>query len=106
MTYDHEARSSYSVTVKADDGNAGTATVAVTITVTDVAEPPAAPAAPTVTATSASTTSVDVAWTAPANPGKPAISGYDRATGRAPAGAGPTARRTGATGARAPASRA
>ena len=44
VTYDHEARSSYSVTVKADDGNAGTATVAVTITVTDVAEPPAAPA--------------------------------------------------------------
>ena len=77
VTYDHEARSSYSVTVKADDGNAGTATVAVTITVTDVAEPPAAPSAPTVTATSASTTSVDVAWTAPANPGKPAISGYD-----------------------------
>ena len=77
VTYDHEARSSYSVTVKADDGNAGTATVAVTITVTDVAEPPAAPAAPAVTATSASTTSVDVTWTAPANPGKPAISGYD-----------------------------
>ena len=77
VTYDHEARSSYSVTVKADDGNAGTATIAVTITVTDVAEPPAAPAAPTVTATSASTTSVDVTWTAPANPGKPAISGYD-----------------------------
>ena len=77
VTYDHEARSSYSVTVKADDGNAGTATVAVTITVTDVAEPPAAPAAPTVTATSASTTSLDVTWTAPANSGKPAISGYD-----------------------------
>ena len=77
VTYDHEARSSYSVTVKADDGNAGTATIAVTITVTDVAEPPAAPAAPAVTATSASTTSVDVTWTAPANPGKPAISGYD-----------------------------
>ena len=77
VTYDHEAKSSYSVTVKADDGNAGNATVAVTITVTDVAEPPAPPAAPTVTATSASTTSVDVTWTAPANPGKPAISGYD-----------------------------
>ena len=77
VTYDHEAKSSYSVTVKADDGNAGTATIAVTITVTDVAEPPAAPAAPTVTATSASTTSLDVTWTAPANPGKPAISGYD-----------------------------
>ena len=77
VTYDHEARSSYSVTVKADDGNAGTATIAVTITVTDVAEPPAAPTAPAVTATSASTTSLDVTWTAPANPGKPAISGYD-----------------------------
>ena len=33
-------KSSYSVTVKADDGNGGSATVPVTITVTDVAEQP------------------------------------------------------------------
>ena len=40
VTYDHESKSSYSVTVKADDNNGGTATIDVTITVTDVEEPP------------------------------------------------------------------
>ncbi len=40
VTYDHESKSSYSVTVKADDNNGGTATIDVTITVTDVDEPP------------------------------------------------------------------
>ena len=41
MTYDYEGtKSSYSVTVKADDNNGGTATKQVTITVTDVNEPP------------------------------------------------------------------
>ena len=36
----HEARPSYSVTVRADDGKGGTATIEVTIRVTDVNEPP------------------------------------------------------------------
>ena len=40
VTYDHESKSSYSVTVKADDNNGGNATIDVTITVTDVDEPP------------------------------------------------------------------
>ena len=40
VTYDHETKSSYSVTVKADDNNGGTAAIDVTITVTDVDEPP------------------------------------------------------------------
>ena len=40
VTYDHESKSSYSVTVKADDNNGGTAAIDVTITVTDVNEPP------------------------------------------------------------------
>ena len=40
VTYDHESKSSYSVTVKADDNNGGTAAIDVTITVTDVDEPP------------------------------------------------------------------
>ena len=40
VTYDHETKSSYAVTVKADDSNGGTDTIAVTITVTDVNEPP------------------------------------------------------------------
>ena len=77
VTLDHEAEDTYEVTVKADDANGGTDTVAVTITVTDVAEPPAAPGAPTVAAAAGSTTALDVAWTAPANDGKPAIEHYD-----------------------------
>ena len=41
VTYDHETKSSYSVTVKADEKNGGIATidVTITITVTDVDEP-------------------------------------------------------------------
>ena len=38
--HDHEARSRYSVTVKADDGEGGTGTVAVTIEIADVEERP------------------------------------------------------------------
>ena len=76
VTYNHEAKSTHTVIVKADDGNGGTDTVTVTITVTDVAEPPGRPAAPSVSGTSGSTTSLDVTWTAPANTG-PAITSYD-----------------------------
>ena len=47
-----------------------------TITVTDVAEPPARPAAPSVSSVSGSTTSLSVIWTAPSNTG-PAITNYD-----------------------------
>ena len=74
--YDREAKASYAVRVKADDGNSGTDTVAVTITLTNVVEIPLAPVAPTVAATSGSTTSLDVSWTAPVNTGRPALSGY------------------------------
>ena len=76
VTYDHEAKSSYTVTVTASDGTASDV-MTVTITITDVNEPPVAPAAPTVTATSGSTTGLDVSWRAPANADKPAISSYD-----------------------------
>ncbi len=74
VTYDHEARSSYTVTVTADDGNSGSAVLTVNIAVTDVTEPPSAPAAPTFGA--ATTTSLAVNWVAPANTG-PAITDYD-----------------------------
>ena len=74
--YDREAKASYSVTVKASDPNGGSDTIAVTITVDNAVEKPVAPAAPTVTVTSGSTTSLDVSWTAPANTGRPALSGY------------------------------
>ena len=76
VTYNHEAKSTHTVVVKADDGNGGTDTVTVTIAVTDVDEPPGRPAAPTVSATAGSTTSLDVTWTAPTNTG-PAIASYD-----------------------------
>ena len=76
VTYDHETTPSYSVTLKADDDNGGTDTLAVTITVTDVEEPPGRPAAPSVTAVDGSTTSLSVNWTAPSNTG-PDIDNYD-----------------------------
>ena len=74
--YDRETKASYAVTVKADDGNGGTDTVAVTITLADAVEIPLAPGMPAVSATSGSTTSLDVSWTAPGNTGRPALSGY------------------------------
>ncbi|MCY3648573.1 MAG: fibronectin type III domain-containing protein, partial [Acidimicrobiaceae bacterium] len=76
-SYDHEGKNSYAVSVKVEDGNGGSDTVAVTISVTDEAEPPSAPAAPTVSATAGSTTELEVSWTAPSNTGKPAIASYD-----------------------------
>ena len=77
VTYDHELQPEYSVTVKADDSNGGTDTIAVTVNITDVAEPPSAPAAPTVSAVSDSSDSLSVSWTAPDNSGKPDIQSYD-----------------------------
>ena len=74
--YDREAKASYAVRVKADDGNSGTDTVAVTITLTNAVEIPLAPGMPAVSATSGSTTSLDVRWRPPANAGRPAITGY------------------------------
>ena len=77
VAYDHEAQSQYSVTVKADDGNGGTDTIAVTVNITDVNEPPSAPAEPTVEAVDGSSDSLSVTWTAPDNSGKPDIESYD-----------------------------
>ena len=78
VTYDHEATTnSYTVTVKADDGNDATDTIAVTISVTDVAEQPSKPAAPTVSAVSGSATSLTASWSAPGLNGGPALTGYE-----------------------------
>ncbi len=49
VIYNHEAADHHSVTLKADDSNGGTATIDVTIHVTDVDEPPARPPAPRLT---------------------------------------------------------
>ena len=84
------AVTSYAVTVEVGDGKdasgaadpAVDATIAVTVNVTDVAEPPSAPAAPVLTATA---TTLAAAWAEPDNTG-PAITGYDlhhRASGEA-----------------------
>ena len=75
VTYNHEEKSSYSVTVKADDGNGGSATIAVTLTISDVDEPPDSPGASTVTVTGSTTRKVT--WTTPATTGRPPINGYD-----------------------------
>ena len=72
----YEAKSTYSVTVKVNDGTVNV-TKAVTISVTDVAEPPDQPAAPTVSARAGTTDSLNVSWTAPANTGRPAIDDYN-----------------------------
>ena len=75
------AVTSHAVTVEVGDGKdasgaadpAVDATIAVTVNVTDVAEPPSAPAAPVLTATA---TTLAAAWAEPDNTG-PAITGYD-----------------------------
>ena len=77
VTYNHEAKASYTVIVKADDGNGGTDTVTVTITVTDVTEPPAAVSDVAAVPVPRTPTSLTVSWSAPNNAGKPAITGYD-----------------------------
>ena len=85
VSYDHEAKPSYTVTVTASDGT-DSADATVTISITDVDEPPVAPATPTVLAAAGSNTSLTVSWTAPANAGKPDIDSYDvqyRASGAA-----------------------
>ena len=76
VDYNHEAtKNSYSVTVKASDATAS-ATIDVTITVTDVDEQPDKPAKPTVTAVSGSATSLTATWVKPGLNGGPDITGY------------------------------
>ena len=75
--YNHEAKSSYSVRVKVEDGNSGSDTITVSLNVMDQDEAPLAPNTPSVTATTGSTASLDVSWAAPTNTGRPAITNYD-----------------------------
>ena len=73
----YETKSSYSLTVTATDSSGSTATKAVTVSVTDVNEPPAKPAIPTVgPASTNGHTSLSVSWNAPSNRG-PVITDYD-----------------------------
>ena len=70
---DYETVSSYSVVVNASDGEGGSASIQVSIAVTNVSEPPGRPRQPTVTG---GFQHLAVSWSAPDNPG-PAITGYD-----------------------------
>ena len=73
IVYDHEARSSYEVTVSVSDGEA-TASITVSIAVADEDEPPDAPV---VQVDTASPVSLEVTWLAPATSGRPAVRDYD-----------------------------
>ena len=84
--YDHEnpadadSNNVYLVTVTATGGTGARALTtdqAITVTVTDVDEPPSAPATPTVLASPGKSDSLLVGWTAPGNTGKPDIESYD-----------------------------
>ena len=74
-----EERSSYSLTVRVDDGRRtddSSATISVTISVRDEDESPSTPARPTVSGIAGSTSDVRVNWQPPTNPGPPIVD-YD-----------------------------
>ena len=75
--FDHEARARYQVTVRAEDDRGADGTVAVTVEVGNVDEPPDTPENPTVESEAGSKTNLSVRWDAPSNIGRPAITGYD-----------------------------
>ena len=76
-TYNHEAaKNEYEVKVRADDGR-DSATLAVTIRLTDVAERPAKPEKPTLSPISGSSTSLMASWVKPGRNGGPDITGYN-----------------------------
>ena len=77
VTYDHEAKSTYTVTVTAYHANCGTDDASVTINVNDVDEPPLAPAEPLTLPVPGAYYSIRVSWTPPDNTGRPDITGYD-----------------------------
>jgi len=62
VTYDYEAKASYSLTVAASDGNGGTASIAVTVNLTDVAEATPVTACTTSVGTLAATALYAGAW--------------------------------------------
>ena len=74
---DHEAKSMYSLSVRADDGNGGVDDIAVTINISDIEEQVGTIEMPVVLARQASTTSIDVSWREPDANGGPQIHGYE-----------------------------
>ena len=76
IAYDHEARDTYSVAVRATDGQGGRATIVVGIAVTDADEPPSAP--PDSVVAAPRDTALSVTWhAADDEAGKPPVSGYE-----------------------------
>ncbi len=67
----------YNVRVKVVDGQGGSASQSVTITVGDLPEVPSAPAPPKVTATRDSGLSLEVTWNEPRDTGKPPVTDYE-----------------------------
>lgn len=74
VVYDHEATPRYAFKVTASEPSGGTASIAVTVTVTDVDEPPGMPGAPRTEV--ASPTRLTLVWAAAENTGPP-IDRYD-----------------------------
>ena len=77
VTYDHEAKSTYTVTVTASDANCGADDATVTINVNDVNEPPSVPLEVVAHAVPRTYDQLFVRWTPPGNAGRPEITGYD-----------------------------
>ena len=72
--YDHEAKSSHEFNVQVQDGQGGSDSITVTVSIIDVSEPPGKPDAPT--SSSSTINSITIGWTEPDNTG-PAIIDYD-----------------------------
>ena len=77
VTYDHEAKSTYTVTVTASDANCGADDATVTINVNDVNEPPSVPLEVVAYPVPRIYDQIFVRWTPPGNAGRPDITGYD-----------------------------
>ena len=77
VTYDYETTPDYSVLVKADDGNGGTATIAVAIDLLDIDETVATPGAPQNVEATAGTGKVRLTWDAPASEGGGSVTHYE-----------------------------
>ena len=79
LDYENNPGSETAVEITAEDSNGRTATITVTISVTDecssAGEPPCAPGRPGVS--SASDTSLSVTWSAPRTPSGSSLTGYD-----------------------------
>ena len=73
---DHEAKSSYSLRVRVNDGAGGADKMAVAVQITDLQEKPARTLAPWVLSAVDTTTSLDLRWSAPDADGGPSIVGY------------------------------